>query len=62
VPRKILFIVALLIVPGGLIALAFASLAKVLQQTPRGRELIASARRRAPVWATSSAAQQDQAA
>jgi hypothetical protein len=53
VARKILFIIAAILLPGGLIALTIMSLAKMLQQTELGRGLMASARRRVPAWATS---------
>jgi len=52
VARKITLILAALLLPGGFIALIFAGLFKALQQSSRGRKVIALARQRVPAWAT----------
>jgi hypothetical protein len=50
VARKIILLVVLLIVPGGLVALAAAWLGRTLAQTERGRKAISFARARVPAW------------
>ena len=64
VPRKLLIVLAAILVPGGFIALFGALALKALQKSQRGREVIALAQKRAPAWATSwaSGALQRQAA
>ncbi len=51
VNRKILIVLAALIVPGGFIALFGAWLLKALSRTERGRKVIDFARDRVPVFA-----------
>ncbi len=51
--RKILVVVAAILVPGGFIALLGAYLMKLLSQTERGRKVVDLARRNVPAWAAS---------
>ena len=48
--RKILLVVAALIVPGGLFALFCAWLGRALARTDRGRKAISHARQWVPAW------------
>ena len=48
--RKIVILLAALIVPGGLIALFGAALFKAIQRTERGRKVIDLARRNVPAF------------
>jgi len=52
VTRKILIIVAALIIPGGLIALVGAWVIKLFGQSERGRQMIALAHKRVPSFAS----------
>ena len=52
--RKITLILAAILLPGGFIALIGAGILKALQQSARGRKVIALARQRVPAWATTS--------
>ena len=49
--RKIIVILAALVVPGGLVALAGAWLFKHFGQSERGRQIIAFARKTVPTFA-----------
>jgi hypothetical protein len=51
VTRKLAILVAAILVPGGLIALAGALFFKALSQTERGRKVVALAQKRLPAWA-----------
>ncbi len=51
VTRKLVIVMAAILVPGGLIALAGAWFVKALSQTQRGRKVVALAQRRMPAWA-----------
>jgi hypothetical protein len=62
VARKIVLVVAAILVPGGVIALLGAWLVKALSQTERGRKAVDLARSRVPAWAWAVAAPQRQAA
>jgi hypothetical protein len=53
VTRKIILLVAAILVPGGFIALFGAWLVKALSQTERGRKVVEVARSRVPAWAAS---------
>ncbi|MCA1826988.1 MAG: hypothetical protein ABR567_18705 [Myxococcales bacterium] len=48
--RKIILVVAAILVPGGFIALIGAWLVKALSQTERGRKVVDLARSRVPAW------------
>ena len=48
--RKIILVVAAVLVPGGLIALVGAWLFKAFSQTERGRKVVDLARSRVPAW------------
>ena len=52
VTRKITLILAAILLPGGFLALLGAGLFRALQQSQRGRKVIALARQRVPAWAT----------
>ena len=49
-PRKIAYLIAALIVPGGFVALFGALAFHALQRTERGRKVLALARRNVPAW------------
>jgi hypothetical protein len=53
VTRKVALIIAAIVLPGGLIALAGAWFLRALSQTERGRKVVALAQRRVPSWAQS---------
>ncbi len=50
VARKVALLVAALILPGGLLALAAGWLVRTLAQTEKGRKVVSLARRRVPAW------------
>lgn len=58
VARKIGYLIAALIVPGGLVALFGVLVFRALQQSERGRKVLALARRRVPAWSGLSQAQE----
>ena len=51
--RKLVLIIAAILVPGGFIALAGAWLVRTLSQTERGRKVVGLARSRVPAWVAS---------
>jgi len=62
VTRKIVLVVAALLIPGGLVALVCAFVGRALFQTERGRKAISYAQKRVPAWMTSWTAPQRAAA
>jgi hypothetical protein len=50
VARKIVIVIAAVLIPGGFIALAAGWLLKALSQTERGRKVVDLARSRVPAW------------
>jgi GrpB-like predicted nucleotidyltransferase (UPF0157 family) len=51
VARKIILLLALVVLPGALSALCFLLFARVLARTPRGRRILERVERRLPQWA-----------
>jgi hypothetical protein len=51
VTRKLIILVAAILIPGGFVALIGAWVLKALGQTERGRKVVALARQRVPAWA-----------
>ena len=50
VTRKIILVLAAVLVPGGFVALVAAWLFRTLSQTERGRKVVDLARSRVPAW------------
>ena len=50
VARKIILVLAAVLIPGGFVALVGAWLLKTLSQTERGRKVVDLARSRVPAW------------
>ena len=50
VARKIILVLAAVLIPGGFVALIGAWLFKTLSQTERGRKVVDLARSRVPAW------------
>ena len=50
VTRKIIIVVAAMLVPGGLVALLGAWLLKAMSQTERGRKVVDIAKNSVPSW------------
>jgi hypothetical protein len=50
VARRIVLVVAAILVPGGFVALIGAWLIKALSRTERGRKVVDLARSRVPAW------------
>jgi hypothetical protein len=50
--NRLIVILAALVVPGGLVALASAALFRALARTERGRRALVVARRGVPAWAS----------
>jgi len=52
VARKLILLLALLMLPGALSALCVLLFARVLVRTPRGRRLLERVQRKLPAWAS----------